>query len=656
MKAIICLALVLLTSSLFAQWSEDPASPSFLAGGGGEQVMPKTAITTDGKVYVCRFDNSATGNYDVYLQLFNQQGVSQWAAGGILVSNQPSMTWLTDYDITVDQDGNAIITFQDIRSLGVNNIVVYKVSPEGAMLWGPDGIALSYDLDTNYASYSPKVLSASDNSCYVAWQRTGSANDEIYIQRLSSTGQKLWGENGITVASAAGKYTWPQLIESSNGDILLKYYVDSGPYWAPTRHLFVTRINDQGIAAWNTTVSNAGGISAWTQILGFQPDGTGGAVLSWYDDRNNDMVNEAYIAHVAGDGSITTPDNGALITGVTGNQQYNPVITVDAEQQRIYAFFQATSSDQNQRGICRQLLDYAGNRLWTDSGEMMIPLSAYVVAPLYCYQTSLGIVVVYEEGTEPNNDQSMMLKASCFRNSGQSPFNAVPVATNASNKYHFDFAAYSDGWISLVWEQGTADNDIYGARLNSDGSIGMVYPAPAELHATLVSPSEIQLAWLAPSPGYPPVSYQIFMNNELLQVVDAPQTQFNVTDLTPGSYSFYIVAVYPGNHYSEHSNIAEIIVVSNSDDTIPHPGLQLSIWPNPIRQMGELKFFCKDSNPVNLSLYNLKGQKVETLTLGNSKAGWNSFTWIPSSKLPAGVYFLLGESTTELQVKKLVIQ
>lgn len=656
MKAILFLILAIFTGCLFGQYSETPAFPTHIAGGAGDQVLPKTAITPDGFVYICRFDNSATGNYDVYLQRLSQQGVQQWAANGILISNHSSMTWLTDYDMCVDYDGNAIVSFQDIRSGGVNNTVIYKVSPQGEMLWTANGITLSNDTSTDNANVSPKVLCTADNSCYVSWQRSVGATSEVIVQRLSPTGQKLWGEAGITLSSTAGKLNWPQLLASSDGDILLKYFLDSGPYWAPTRHVFISRYNPTGVEQWNSTISDAGGISAWNQIFGFEPDGSGGAVLAWYDDRNSDMVNEAYVAHVNGDGSLTMPQNGALVTGNTGNQQYYPIITVDPDQHRIYVFYKVTSSDQNQIGIGRQLMDYSGARLWGESGEMILPLSSYVAQPLYTYQNYSGIVVVYAEGTVPNSDMSAHLKASCFRNSGLSPFSAVPIATNGTNKLHFSFASHVDGWSSLVWEEGSSANDLYGMRLNRDGSLGMDYPAPLELSANLLPPNSIMLLWQAPSISYPPVNYEIYMNGSLSTVIAGDLTFYAFMDLDPGNYSFYIIAVYPDNHFSAPSNTAQIIIVANSDENIPSLGLQLSIYPNPLSRSAELRYYSKSAGLLSLQLFNLKGQKVQDITLPRAQTGWTSINWQAPEKLPKGVYFLRLKSAGEVLSRKLVIQ
>lgn len=653
---VIILAAVLFCISLFAQWSQNAAFPTHIAGGNGEQVLPKTAVTSDGSVYVCRFDNGSGANYDVYLQRLDQQGMQQWGQSGVLVSNHPSMSWLTDYDMTVDNAGNAIITFQDIRSAGVNNVVIYKVNPSGTLLWAPDGITLSSDTSTDYANYSPKVLNGSDDHCFVAWQRSGPNNDEIKIHRLSAAGQKLWGENGVTLTSGAGEHTWPQLLESADGEILVKYFVDSGPFWAPTRHVYLARFNSEGILQWNTAVSTAGGVSAWNQLFAFESDGAGGAILAWYDDRNSDMVNEVYVARVASDGSLSTPANGALVTSATGNQQYYPVLTVDPAQQRIYVFFKITDADQNNSGICRQMLTYDGTKLWGETGVNMLDLSPYVASPVFSWQTAQGVALVYEIGAVPSSDTDMQLKASCFRSTGMSIFEAVPIATNSSMKYHFDCANSGADWASVMWEEGTSAMDIYGMRVNADGSLGMQYNAPQNLTATLLPPNDIVLNWAAPQGNLQPQNYEIYMNNELLQVVSGNLDSYGIDNLDPGSYSFYLIAAYAGNHQSAPSNTASVIVVSNEDELAPVLDNALTVAPNPVADRAELNYYSKNAAPVKFTVYNLKGQVVESFTAFPAKSGWNSYDWAPQKTVAQGVYFLRMESGKDKLLKKIVLE
>ncbi len=53
------------------------------------------------------------------------------------------MTWLTDWDMTVDHENHAILTWQDIRSGGNNNVVAYRISPKDFVL---EAMALCFQI------------------------------------------------------------------------------------------------------------------------------------------------------------------------------------------------------------------------------------------------------------------------------------------------------------------------------------------------------------------------------------------------------------------------------------------------------------------------------------------------------------------------------
>ena len=94
---------MLISSAVYAQWPDNPDSNMMICDRTGDQTIPKIAATSDGGCYVCWFDLSS-GNYDVYMQRLNSEGQIQWAPGGMLMSNQVQDTWLTDYDMTVDNN------------------------------------------------------------------------------------------------------------------------------------------------------------------------------------------------------------------------------------------------------------------------------------------------------------------------------------------------------------------------------------------------------------------------------------------------------------------------------------------------------------------------------------------------------------------------
>nr|HPK04531.1 hypothetical protein [Bacteroidales bacterium] len=213
--------LVVLPVFLLAQWSNDPYQNTAIAVAQNEEALPKIVMHPSGITYVSWY-SIENSNYNVRLQKFDIYGVKQWAEEGLLVSSHESMTWLTDWDLAVDNDACAIITFQDIRN-GDNNIYAYRISPDGDFLWGPDGIALSNNPDFEG---SPVVTVTSLNNCVFAWTR----ENTIMVQKLSFDGVKQWGDEGIQL-QGTDTYAWPFIVPSDDDGIIMSFFKQTGPSW-----------------------------------------------------------------------------------------------------------------------------------------------------------------------------------------------------------------------------------------------------------------------------------------------------------------------------------------------------------------------------------------------------------------------------------------
>ncbi|MCB0807192.1 MAG: hypothetical protein KDC05_15450, partial [Bacteroidales bacterium] len=208
----------LMVNFVIAQWINDPMENTAISDLSAEQAIPKIATTGDGITYIAWFSNTS-GNYNVMLQRLNVFGNKLWPPSGLTVSDHPAMTWLTDWDMTVDQEGCAILTFQDIRNTD-NDAFAYRISPEGEFLWGDDGIELSTGPAFDAA---PKVCVTNSGNAVFAWQ----ADEVIIMQKISPEGTKLWGDAGITM-SGTNTFSWPQLLPVGNDDVIMKYFEDSG--------------------------------------------------------------------------------------------------------------------------------------------------------------------------------------------------------------------------------------------------------------------------------------------------------------------------------------------------------------------------------------------------------------------------------------------
>ncbi|UCD76041.1 MAG: hypothetical protein JSV91_03785, partial [Phycisphaerales bacterium] len=144
-------------------WSSDPAQNLAIADRPQAQSYPLMAPTADGGCYIAWFDDAA-GGFDVCLQRLDAAGNELWPHNGIRVADR-NYTSTEHYGLDVDADGNALLSFREVRG-GSDQMVAYKVGPDGEMLWGDDGVQLT----TGYTfKTSPKIAATTDGHVVVAW-------------------------------------------------------------------------------------------------------------------------------------------------------------------------------------------------------------------------------------------------------------------------------------------------------------------------------------------------------------------------------------------------------------------------------------------------------------------------------------------------------
>ncbi|PJA28891.1 MAG: hypothetical protein CO189_03830 [candidate division Zixibacteria bacterium CG_4_9_14_3_um_filter_46_8] len=81
----------------------------------------------------------------------------------------------------------------------------------------------------------------------------------------------------------------------------------------------------------------------------------------------------------------------------------------------------------------------------------------------------------------------------------------------------------------------------------------------------------------------------------------------------------------------------QVTGVNENGDFVPSEAA-LHNYPNPFNAATKIVYNVPSNSFVNLSIYNLRGQKVETLVSGNQEAGNKSVAW-DASGYPSGIYF-----------------
>ena len=446
---------LLLTAVTFAQWSSDPASPQLLGSGVQAQVKG----TSDGGVYVAWLTDM--GGYHVYLQRFDATGVAQFDDGGMLVSDNNNESWIAVFhmNLAVDSDNNAIITVLDTRA-GPWNVYAYKISSDGSMLWGDDGVSVSNSSQTNY---SPRLAVLTDNSVVVAWSPNSTT---VEIQRISSDGGLMWGD-GILIEDNIESLMSPQPIVNSNGDALVQWIGQSGPIWAADSKIYLQKYNLDGNAHWDNPTVAVGPVvfpmGNWSQ--GIIADDSGGTFSAWTQFSGN--VQNAVSQHITEEGTIAWTDGVDLSTN-SSNLRMSPMLSVAEETQELMSVWKEANGSQSERGIFAQRLDSSGNQLWGSNGVTVVALnSSYDYLDLSVAAFGEELISTYiQQSTNMNGD----IYANRLDAEGNSTWTYETVTVTNTGTIKSDMMAEKGpNCLFIAW---TESGSVYAHCLREDGTLG----------------------------------------------------------------------------------------------------------------------------------------------------------------------------------------
>jgi len=476
MIVIVCLLMFVSCAPLIhAQWSSNPAENTPITLMSGEQALPKIAVDANGYAYISWF-SVESGNYNVRLQRLDNNGNTLWPGNGILVSNETQDTWITDYDLTVDPLGYAVITFMDIRT-GYPNPVGYRISPDGEMMWGQTGILLTND---NNFDPSPKVcVTASGNSIF-AWQSIpDDGYSKIRLQKISPDGTLLWG-SGIILSHTSLDLTAPYLLQADDDYMYLLWHTQTGPFYAPLRGLYAQKLNVDGSFLWTTPVEIYAPVSSGPVVnLKLCRDDAGGIIVSWY--RAIDSVHfHCYLQRMTANGTITMPVNGVIASTSIDRVHMYPAPAFLSQTQEIILFFSEQDLNQYMRGIYAQKFDLQGNRLWGEEGIQLIGLSTNDYGLFSADGKDNKAICIYQ-AAEFGNYIDAKIQAVMLNDSGAFvwPEHFIDLCTYQSQKLHNVMTTYYMGQWVAVWHDLRNDGgDIYAQNIQEDGTLGVVANQP----------------------------------------------------------------------------------------------------------------------------------------------------------------------------------
>jgi hypothetical protein len=236
----------------------------------------------------------------ITLQRIDSTGERRWPGDGVLLC--PGLCHITGMDLLADGFGGAILGWEDSRSGNVN-IYAQRVSAQGYSQWTPDGVPIC--TAPGYHS-SPRLIPDGSGDAIVSWMTfpPGVYGADIYAQRVDMNGNTLWAENGVGVCTAPYQQQCPGVVSDGEGGGILAWTDFNDAFWLDG-DIYAQRISGEGTALWaprGVPICAAASGQARPRCV---PDGAGGAIVAWEDSRSGKLA--IYVQRIERNGNWGYP-------------------------------------------------------------------------------------------------------------------------------------------------------------------------------------------------------------------------------------------------------------------------------------------------------------------------------------------------------------
>ena len=447
------LGLLFLAASFFLPGPVSADSPKALWDANGKVInnTPGNTVQQNPKII-----SDSQGNYDLYAQKLDSSGKKLWLSSGVVVcrhfGNQNSA------QIISDGNGGAIIVWQDYRDKNAD-IFVQHLDSQGQAVWGEAGKAVCQLAEGQFA---PQLITDNNGGAIITWHDYRSKiGEDIYAQRIDSSGQALWLENGQAVCTVNGTQWYPKIVtDGLDGAIIV--WTD-GRISPADNNIYAQRLDPKGNSLWQkdgVSLCQAKQNQEYPAVIASD----GGAIVVWTDSRFNNA--DIFGQKIDLNGQSLWQKDGVEVCAFNYDQEH-PRLSSDGAGGAVVAW-------QDQRGtetaIYAQKLSATGQNEWQEDGRQISQFGNNHQDLIISKLTGEDWVVVWEE---TRNNQNSLL-AQKINSSGIPLWSSGGMALTQPNysQKTAAVAAGSKGEIIVAWQDKRfGQDDIYGQKISSDGTL-----------------------------------------------------------------------------------------------------------------------------------------------------------------------------------------
>jgi hypothetical protein len=611
---LICFCIILVTTSpLHAGWTIDGAP---ICNNMGNQNQPQICSDDAGGAIVtwleARFYPAG-----IYAQRISELGRSRWTEGGIEIirpdysANRPR--------IVADGSGGAIIVWERYDAGYVFDLYAQRVDSLGNLLWNEDGVAVCTAAGDQEWSV---ICSDGTGGCIIAWidERT-SPNGDIYAQRIDASSTPVWTVDGITICTADSIQQEVRMIADGSGGAIM--------VWMDYRaegDLYAQKVNGSGVVQWA-----ADGVPiCLLNNTQYDPvictDGAGGVFVAWYDRR--DFSFDLYMQRIASDGSEVFVSGGITICSEANSQRASG-ITADGVGGAIVVW-EDFRGGADRIHLYSQRVNASGTKLWSAaSGVPIRQMSGYAYHDVIISDQQEGAIISWSDTRNIGGDNGYDVYAQRIDDTGMCLWreNGDSLCTAMGTQANLTATTDGAGGMIVAWrDTRNPDDDIYGQRINSDGTFTAVL---LQSFTAAHEESAIRIIWtLTKATG--DLDFIVTRKSgasKCFEEISNPAIERNGR-----SFEFRDDSCDPGVTYTYRIDVCD----GNGKrtlfetDPITTPAASLRLFqnhPNPFNPSTTIRYYLPGRCHVTLEIFDVSGHRIACLVDRMQNEGIHRIIW-----------------------------
>ena len=654
MKRILFLVIIMFTTFLNAEVNLD--WEYFFGGSNNEEgvsILPldNGEFITVG--YTESFGNGIWGKPDMYAMKFDAQGSTIWEQTyGVADSLEKA------YSITEISDGYVIVgeRNQDVVYGNGWGAIVLKIDFDGNEIW-----SYKYGGDDNDML---RDIHETEDGGFISCGITRSYGAQFidgWIVKLDADGAVEWQNH----YGGSGYEVFKQVYEMEDGYLAGGYSNSDG---FGSYDIWFVKVDFDGEIIWEERIGDAG----INRMNKFEPTNDGNFILTGktenasgsmdmfaikMDADTNVIWEQTYdaIGQGEGFGISQTSDGGYFIAGADLNATGGPAQTngwavkVDADGEFLWDYYvdgtSAGDTFQDAVEISPGIYYIVGGSSLGGNGMLDLWISK-----LISDEVETGFVAGVVSDSETLLALEGVAVSNGFSNTvtdinGSYQLDAIVGASTVN----FTLEGYEDysETVQVIADE-TIDLDILLVAVAPE----FLPPNNFALEHTYNEGNFYNLSWELPVDASREVlGYNIYINYEQYLEVESDVFEYLLTDtevtesMDDGFVYFYITALYENpDGESDPSEVLQTeIILNNSEDVDFIENNNLTISPNPFNPTAKVAFTLNQTEHIEISVFNAKGQFIKTLESGIKSKGNHSVIWngndSDGKKASSGVYF-----------------